>query len=233
MVHSNNQANIETEITHIRPYQVLRVEDGFQDEIKFFMPQAQARGSTSTIESIMLIKLLRIVDASYLFEFGTYKGLTTRLLLENLPDKNIEEHRIFTLDLPDIEGINFQGTDVEVAKEAINFQRKYLNSSKKHLVNQILQDCLTLDEDKYLKKFQFIFIDGNHEVSYAKSDTEKSFRMLSEAPSCIAWHDYGNPEFPELTSYIEKLAHTRKIYHIEDTMLAFHLVGKEIAPRDQ
>lgn len=230
--HSNGEANVETGITHIRPYQVLRVEDGFPDEIKFFMPQAQGQGSTSTIESIMLIKLMRIVNASYLFEFGTYKGLTTRLLLENLPDKNIEGHRLFTLDLPDMDGIQFQGTDIEVAKESINFQRKYLTSSKKHLVNQLLQDCLTLDENTYLKKFQFIFIDGNHEVGYAKSDTEKSFRMLSDAPACIVWHDYRNREFPELTSYIEDLAQTKKIYHIEDTMLAFHLIGKEIAPRD-
>ena len=225
-----NGSNLQ--ITHIRPYQVLRISDRFEEEIKFFMPQPQGQGSTSTIESILLIKLMRIVDADYLFEFGTYKGLTTRLLLENLPNKNITGERIYTLDLPSIDGIEFQGTDVEVAKEAIEFERKYKSSKNKNLVKQLLQDCLTLDEQQYKDKFQFIFIDGNHEVNYAKSDTEKSFTMLAKAPSCIVWHDYGNPEFPELTGYIDNLAKQKRIYHIEDTMLAFHLLGKEVAARD-
>lgn len=222
----------KTKIIHIRPYQLLKIEDRFSDEIKFFMPQAQGQGSTSTLESVMLIKLMRVVDASYVFEFGTYKGLTTRLLLENLPDKKIITERIFTLDLPDIDNVNFQGSDKEIAKEALNFPRKYLSSKNKNQVKQIFQDCLTFDATEYLKKFQFIFVDGNHEVTYVKSDTENSFRMLANAPSCIAWHDYGNPEFPELTAYIEDLAESKIIYHIENTMLAFHLIGKEVAPRN-
>ena len=134
------------EIKHIRPYQVLRISDSFDEEIKFFMPQPQGSGSPSTIESILLIKLMRIVDANYLFEFGTYKGLTTRLLLENLPDKNISDERIYTLDLPNIEGVEFQGTDVKVASEAIGFNRKYNNSKNKNLIKELFQDCLTFNE---------------------------------------------------------------------------------------
>lgn len=221
------------EIQHIRPYQVLRIQDRFDEEVKFFMPQAQGAGSTSTLESILLIKLMRIVDAECIFEFGTYKGLTTRLLLENLPDKkNIDGKRVYTLDLPSIEGVTFQGGDESLAAEVVGTERKYKLSNKKALVKQLLQDCLTLDALQYKKKFQFIFIDGNHEVSYAKSDTENSFVMLADAPSCIAWHDYGNPEFPQLTAYIDELAHSIPIYHIENTMLAFHLKGKSVPPRD-
>jgi len=230
---SSQEKTRPLQINHIRPYQVLRIADRFSEEVRFFMPQPQGRGSTSTLESILLIKLMRIVDADYVFEFGTYKGLTTRLLLENLPDKsNIFDERIYTLDLPSLDGIEFQGNDMRVAEEAIGFERKYLKSKNKHLVSQLLQDCLTLDEQKYKGKFQLIFIDGNHEVSYAKSDTEKAFVMLSSAPSCLVWHDYGHPEFPELTNYIDGLAKTKTIYHIENTMLAFHLTGKNVAPRD-
>lgn len=218
----------EHNVINIRPNQVLRINDRFSEDINFFMPPADGRGATSTLESVILIKLMRIVDASYIFEFGTYKGLTTRLLLENLPDKKCNDERIFTLDLPDIDGVNFQGTDVDLAKISIKAQRKYLTSNKKHLVKQLLIDCLELNELEYLKKFQLIFIDGNHEVSYVKSDTEKSFKMIADSPSCIAWHDYGNPEFPELTSYIQNIAKEIKVFHIENTMLAFHLTGKEV-----
>jgi hypothetical protein len=47
----------------------------------------------------------------------------------------------------------------------------------------------------------------------------------------VVWHDYGNPQFPELTQYLEELSAQMPIYHIEDTMLAFHLLGKEVSPR--
>lgn len=178
----------------------------------------------------MLLKLIQIINPTYIFEFGTYKGLTTRLLLENLPHQETDSERIFTLDLPSLNGIEFQGTDIDVATEALHFERKYLSSTKKHLVKQILQDCLTLDVALYLHKFQFIFIDGNHELKYVKCDTENSIKMLAKSPGCIVWHDYGNPEFPELTTYIDEMATKMKIYHVEDTMLALHLFGYEVSP---
>lgn len=232
MTQDDSKASLE--ITHIRPSLVLRVTDHFGDEIRFFMPQVQGGGSISTIEAIMLIKLMRVVEPNHIFEFGTYKGLTTRLLLANLPAKaGNESARIYTLDLPNIEGISFQGSDIDLAKEALGFSRKYLELPNKHLVRQLLQDSLTLDTAPYLQRFQYVFVDGNHELTYVKSDTEKAFEMLAEAPSCVIWHDYGNPEFPELTHYLEALARRKKIYHIEDTMLAFHLSGIELTPGNQ
>ncbi len=216
---------------HIRPYQVLAIPDGFGEEIRFFMPQAQGQGSVSAIESIMLLKLMRCVNPQYLFEFGTYKGLTTRLLLENLPEADVAGERIYTLDLPDLGHVVFQGTDIAVASESINCERKYLSSHRKHLVKQLLQDSMTLDPDDYPNKFQFIFIDGNHELGYVRKDTENSLRMLADSPNCIVWHDFGNPEFPELTQYLEDLSARMPLHHIEDTMLAFHLSGKDVAPR--
>lgn len=181
----------------------------------------------------MLLKLMRCVNPSHLFEFGTYKGLTTRLLLENLPESDVASERIFTLDLPDLEHVVFQGTDIEVASESIYCERKYLGSQRKHLVKQILQDSMTLDPDEYPRKFQFIFIDGNHELGYVRKDTENSLRMLADSRSCIVWHDYGNPEFPELTQYLEDLSTQIPLHHIEDTMLAFHLLGIDVAPRNR
>jgi hypothetical protein len=221
----------ESRVIHIRPYQVLYVPDGFSEEITFFMPLPEAAGSLTTIESIMLLKLMRLSNPTYLFEFGTYKGLTTRLLLENLPDKPADGERVYTLDLPGLENIAFQGSDEQIAREAQGFERKYLRSRNKHLVKQLLQDSMELDPGLYLNKFQFIFIDGNHERSFVKNDTEKAFKMAAAGPSCIVWHDYGNPEFPELTDYLDGLSVSMCVHHIEDTMLAFHIEGVAIATR--
>ena len=225
--------NENLELVHIKPSLVFGMEDRFSEEIVFFMPPARGAGALRTLESAILLKLIRIVDADYIFEFGTFKGLTTRLILANLPDKEgVEGERIYTLDLPDIQGVDFQGLDMELAIEAVHFERKYLGHPNKHLVKQLLQNSMSLDGDLYPNKFQFIFVDANHEVSYVKKDTENAFKMLAKAPSCIAWHDYGNPQFPELKAYIEELAKEIKIYHVENTMIAFHLIGKEVPPRE-
>jgi predicted O-methyltransferase YrrM len=228
--YSKNEAT--SGLTHIRPGQLLSIPDNFGEEIKFFMPPAQGAGSLTTLESVILLKLLRCVNPSFVFEFGTYKGYTTRLLLENLPERNVDADRIYTLDLPEIDNVVFQGDDRTLAAEALGFQRKYLTSQKKNLVKQIFQDSMTLDPQQYLKKFQYIFIDANHEASYARKDTENALKMLSDSPACIIWHDYGNAQFPELTQYLEGLSDGLRLYHVEGTMLVFHLLGVEIPGRN-
>jgi hypothetical protein len=223
-----------TKFEHIRPYQLLGVPDAeeYPDEIRFFMPLAQGSGSLLSIESLLLIKMMRITKPKYLFEFGTYKGLTTRLLLANLPPvSGVSGERIYTLDLPNLEDVHFQGTDVDLAREALGFERKYNLEKDKGLVKQILQDSMKFDGSAYAGKFQFIFIDANHEVAYARRDTENSLKMLSEEKGCLIWHDYGHPEFPELTQYIEDLGKEMNVYHVEHTKLAFHPIGFDIQPR--
>lgn len=223
----------EKKMQHIRPYQLLGIADGFeeQEEIRFFMPPAQGAGSLSTLESIVLLKLLRCVRPDHLFEFGTYKGYTTRLLLENLPESGVVGERIYTLDLPELTDVSFQGADRSLAEEAIGFTRKYLTCKSRNLVKQILQDSITIDVEQYSKKFQYVFVDANHELSYVKKDTENAFKMLAAEPACIIWHDYGNPQFPELTQYLDDLAKNIPMYHVENTMLVFHLLGKDVLPR--
>jgi hypothetical protein len=220
------------QLSHIRPYQVLGIPDEFPEEIRFFMPPAQGSGSLLSIESLLLIKLMRVTKPKYLFEFGTYKGLTTRLLLANLPPASaVKGERIFTLDLPALDSVHFQGTDVDLAREALGFERKYLGESNKSLVKQILHDSMTFDASPYREKFQFVFIDGNHEVNYVRKDTENSFEMFSKDKGCIIWHDYGHPEFGELTQYLEDLGKEIPIYHVEHTKMAFHPRGFDIQPR--
>lgn len=223
-------------IKNIRPGHLLSLVDDFPDEVKFFMPQPQGAGSTTVLESILLIKLLRVTQAKKIFEFGTYKGLTTRLLLENYPHHgaiNNSDPSIYTLDLPNIEGVTFIASDKDHAAESVRLSsnRKYLLSEHSHLVNQILMDSKKFDASAYENMFQFIFIDANHELSYVKTDTENSLKMLSKNErGCIIWHDYGSEDFPDLTKYISELNVGMNIYHVENTMLAFCLTGIDESP---
>jgi len=217
---------------NIKAKNILKIKDPYDEKINFFMPDGYALGKISTLESILLIKIMRIVKASYIFEFGTFKGNTTRLLLENLPppaNRSIEK-RVFTLDFPNMKNIDFKGEDKKIAKISVrNKKIEYYKCSRKNLVEQILINSKEFNENKYLKKFQFIFIDANHKEEFVRSDTEKSFKMISSKPSAIIWHDYNNPQYPDCTRYIKKLSKYKKIYYIKDTMLAVHLIGIKIA----
>jgi len=219
-----------SKVTPIRPSQILSLEDGLPEELTFFFPPLLP-GSMWALESLMLVKLLRYVKPAKLFEFGTFLGQTTRLLLENLPDVAAlppHEKRVYTLDLPDMGTVAFQGSDKALAERAIGAQRTYLASKRKDLVHQILIDSKAFDPTPYARQFQYVFIDANHEESYARRDTENALTLFAGEPGCIVWHDYKNPEFPELTAYLDSLSADLPLYHIEATMLVVHPAGFNI-----
>ena len=195
------------------------------------MPEAQGAGSLQSLESLMLIKLMRVVKPGKIFEFGTYKGLTTRLLLANFPQSNAQaEARIFTLDLPNLDEVRFQGTDEDLAREVLGYRRRYPEEKNSNLVHQILQDSMKFDPEPYAGKFSMIFIDANHALNYVKKDTENSFRMLAPGVGCVVWHDYGHPVFPEVTAYVDGLGTKMKVLLIEGTKMAFHLGASTSLP---
>ncbi len=210
---------------HIRPHQVLGMKDRYPDEIKWFMPSHES-GCLSGIESIILLKLARCVDPAFVFEFGTYRGYTTTLLLENL-----DQSQIHTLDLPGLAGVTFEGEDRHLAETSLCVEKRYCSSPNRGRVKQIYQDSMRLEPE--YGKFQFVFIDANHELKYARNDTEKAFEMIGESPSCIVWHDYGNSAFPELTQYLDDVSATKEMFHVEETKLVFWLSGLEIAARNR
>jgi len=63
----------------IKPKNILKIKDCLGEKINFFMPNGIATSGISTLESVLLIKIMRIVKARYLLEFGTFIGDTTRL----------------------------------------------------------------------------------------------------------------------------------------------------------
>jgi hypothetical protein len=68
----------------------------------------------------------------------------------------------------------------------------------------------------------FVFVDGGHDFDTVKSDTENAFQLVRrDGQACIAWHDYGNPKYPELTSYMDQLGKELDLLQVGDTMLCF------------
>ena len=44
---------------------------------------------------------------------------------------------------------------------------------------------------------------------------------------CIAWHDYGNPRYPELTAYLDSQSLRYDLCAVGDTMLVFWFPERE------
>ena len=101
----------------------------------------------------------------------------------------------------------------------------FFSKDKKNII-QLTGNSLTFDFKGLDKKFDLIFIDGNHHYDFVKNDTEKVFKHLIHENSIIVWHDYAyNPERyrPEIMAAIldgTPAEYRKNIYHVSNTMTA-------------
>lgn len=142
--------------------------------------------SVSPLECAALAALANLVSATQIFEFGTYKGVSTTQLALNVG----ENGRIFTLDLPeDHPAYSLPIPRPEERKIAAEGQKGILiPRDLRDRVTFLQSDSATFDEEPYLGSMDLVFVDGAHSYEYVKSDTEKGWRMLRPG-GVIAWHD--------------------------------------------
>jgi predicted O-methyltransferase YrrM len=177
-------------------------------------------GGGSLPTDIMLLKALcrQIPNCSY-FEIGTWRGESAVNVAEVAKEcftLNLSKQDIANLGLPkkyaDLHGL--------------------LSKGKKNITH-LHGDSLFFDFDKLNKKFDVIFIDGNHKYKYVKNDTEKVFNHLIKKDSIVVWHDYAyNPEKVRseiLCGILDGIPKDYKnnLYHVSNSMCAIY-IRKEI-----
>lgn len=209
---------ISPELPTIRPYQIFdrvpQSANGREATIK--IPQ---RKDLPLLETTLLIAALKSVNARRIFEFGTYLGRTTLNLALNSPD----DAEVFTFDLPPGEDIQQHPEDVPFTQEhfavpALAFEGSRVESK----ITVVTGNSLTADLSRFNSSMDFIFIDGGHDLATVTADTSNALKMLRPG-GCIAWHDYKNYRYPELTQYLCTLP--QKPVSVGDTMLAFWFDG--------
>ncbi len=146
----------------------------------------QVARSISLHEALCLSVLMKRVNARHVFEFGTYRGVSTTQLALNLPPDGL----VFTLDLP-ITDLNTKFEldtigEVEVVKDA----RKgdLIPGHLRPRIQFIAQDSALFDPAPYENLMDLVFVDGAHTAEYVKNDSEKGWRMLRSG-GIICWHD--------------------------------------------
>ena len=180
-------------------------------------------GMTSDYESWILSCLSKVSDN--IFEFGTCSGKNTMLMALN--SKESSNIISLTLNQNESKKLSLNKRDNNTSKRNIinesNYE-KFLFSGKKieKKIEVIFIDSRKFNTEKYLRKFDLIFIDGGHTYSIVKNDSEKAFKMLSNK-GLIIWHDYvvGKESCKDVCKYINELEKEKKIFHIKDTSMCF------------
>jgi predicted O-methyltransferase YrrM len=171
--------------------------------------------SISMLEGATLAAFIQKVAAKRIFEFGTYKGVSTTQLALNLPDDGMvytldlpEDHPAYTLAIPKAE-------EREIAAET--GKGILIPRELRHKVTFLCSDSATFDTTPYLGSMDLVFVDGAHSYEYVKNDTEKGWAMLRPG-GIIAWHDC-TPSHPEVVRYLK--SHTPIPTLVRGTALAF------------
>ena len=196
-------------------------------------------GSLTLLETSVLLTFVKCIKAKNIFEFGTYFGGTTKNLANNC-DLNT---KIYSLDIDsknmkiDNSKLNLKNKNylknekindhylMKLFKENGAFKIKELNRSNQKKIKLINLDSLNFDGLKFKNKFDLIFIDGGHDLKTIKSDTINS-NIMSKKDSIIIWHDYNSNIHKSVTKFIKNYSNKKKIFFVENTMLAVQLNGK-------
>jgi hypothetical protein len=191
----------------------------------FIDPSFKLVGLTSDYESWILSCIAKY--SKNIFEFGTASGKTTALFaLNSSQDAKIVS---ITLDPDSISNYNFSGDKKEIRakknaiKESIYKKFIFSDMSIKNKINVIFQDSLKFNDSIYKNSMDFIFIDGGHNYSSVKSDSDKSFNMIKKN-GYIFWHDYvpTKKSVRGVYDYINETAKHYKIFHINNTSLCYY-----------
>lgn len=172
---------------------------------------------TSLITDLALLKLLakRYDDCRYL-EIGLWRGESLAAVAEVC--KNCTS---LSLSTDEMRSMNIT--------ERFISAHGYFSKGLKDIA-YILHDSRTFDFQSLQKKFDLVFIDGDHAYDTLKMDTSNAFSVLRNDHSIVVWHDYGySPETPRpsvLAGILDGCPEEKRknLYHVSNTMCAIYTV---------
>lgn len=170
----------------------------------------------SMVTDLALLKGIagKFENCSY-FEIGTWRG-------ESVANVSPVCSECYTMDLTDDEKRKFGMTEEYISQHAV--LSKQLGN-----VIHLKANSLNYDFASFKKKFDVVFIDGNHHYEGVLNDTQKVFKHLIHEKSIVVWHDYAfspgivrNETFAAILDGTDASLHS-KLFYVTNTMCAVYI----------
>ncbi|HPT03428.1 MAG TPA: class I SAM-dependent methyltransferase [Bacteroidales bacterium] len=198
---------------HRLPQISLPAVTGRKEEI--ISPFAFLDGGSLPTDLALLKGLAGKIRECHYFEIGTWRG-------ESAANVASVAKECITMDLPDDE------------KRKLGYDEEYVSQHalfSKHLANvtHLKANSRHFDFASLNRKFDLIFIDGDHHYESVLNDTQKVFKHLVHNNTIVVWHDYAfNPEtvrYEVMAAILDGCPAElhKSLYHISNTMCAVYL----------
>jgi hypothetical protein len=183
------------------------------------LPAGWGPGDMPIADLCALLRLARWIQPRRIFEFGTYRGVTTSNLAANV------DAGIFTLDLSresagDLAEYSPSERELVLPEDEIGRAFRYGNSDGR--IQQLFADSRSFNYQPFHKTMDLVLIDACHLYEYVISDSQNAFQLLGEK-GAILWHDFGN--LLDVNHAVKYLSRRYQIFHLEGTWLALYLRG--------
>ena len=165
---------------------------------------------------LALLKTLAQGKESY-FEIGTWRGESVWNV-----SKHINDCTTFNLPKEEIDKLGMPKKYAEL--------HGFL-SKRNPVIKHLTGNSAAYDFKELGRKFDLIFIDGDHSYEMVKNDTAKVFESLVHENSVVVWHDYAhNPEkirYEVLRGIMDGTPENlhQNLYHVANTLCAVFLAG--------
>jgi predicted O-methyltransferase YrrM len=178
-------------------------------------------GSLPTDLALLRGLASRFTDCRY-FEIGTWRG-------ESVANLAGVAKECYTLNL----------SAKELKAMGVRSKYIYLLGYFSRTLDNVVHlegNSMTFDFGGLNKKFDLVFIDGDHHYEKVKNDTRKAFQHLAHEKSIVVWHDYGyHPEkvrFEVLAGILDGVQPSmiKDLYHVSQTKCAL-FINQEIKGR--
>lgn len=217
----------------------IEASDPMPVSMKINVPSSDI-GSVTLLEAAALVSLVKLVKPRKIFEFGTFLGYSTSLLVENASDECV----VYSLDLGDSHVGDkpltaFAEADVrrdgDINDEYLRGAQgalgprytKGLSAADSARLHLLQQDSRKFDPSAHGLDgaVDLVFVDGGHDTETVTIDTANARKMIGDS-GVIVWHDFNSTIHGDVTTFVNDLAKTELVVTIENTMLAILLVGQ-------
>lgn len=170
-------------------------------------------GSLPTDLALLKSLSLRNNVSDYM-EIGTWRG-------ESVANVAATGAQCVTINLPD-EEMRKMG----MPEDYIRIHR-YFSENTPNILH-VQAHSHQFDFNSLNKKFDLIFIDGDHHSDSITKDTRTAFSLLKDEHSVIVWHDYAlspeTPRFEVLSGILNGCPEEQRkhLYHVSNTLCAIY-----------